>query len=222
MNTQPLRPPVRYHLTGGPLEFALHYALTLAALSLRFARVNRATFHPDGERPESDADHSVMLVLLALHIASRHLELNLDVGRLAALGVVHDLPEVYAGDTDTTGGLSFDEQAAKTGREADALERLRYEIGGGSWITLLISSYERQRSPESRFLRYLDKVLPKLTAALNGNAATRRAGRTLEWLRERHLEQGAELRTQYPEFAHVLGPLFDEACALSEAALVAP
>ena len=37
-----------------------------AALTLRFARVPRATRHEDGLRAETDSDHTVMLVVLAL------------------------------------------------------------------------------------------------------------------------------------------------------------
>lgn len=195
--------------------------LRLARLSLAFARVNRATFHPDGERPESDADHTVMLGLLAMHIAGEHPELRLHVDRLAALALVHDLPEVYAGDTPTIGGLTPMQRADKEAREAAALERLRRELGADGAVSVLLDRYEDQACPESRFIRYLDKITPKLTQALNGGVQCRRAGQSVEWLRAHHEQQGAELRERYPEFAHVLGPLFDAACAESEAALAA-
>lgn len=195
-------------------------ATTIADLALRFARVNRATFRPDGERPESDVDHTVMLGLLAVDIAGKHRELGLDPGRLCALALVHDLPEVFAGDTDTTGGLTAEQQADKSAREAAAIGRLYDDLGNG-WIMALVTVYEQQEEPEARFLRYLDKILPKLTHTLNGCAAIRRAGHSVEWLRARHAEQGAGLRAEYPEFAAVLGPLFDAACAASEAALAA-
>lgn len=194
-------------------------ALTITDLALQFARVNRATFHPDGERPESDADHTVMLGLLAIHIAGQHSELGLHIGRLAALALVHDFPEVYAGDTNTTGGLTAVQKADKAAREAAAIERLRDQLGAAGAIAALIDRYEAQDSGEARFLRYLDKITPKLTHALNGNAAIRRAGHSVEWLRDRHRAQGDELAARYPEFAGVLGPLFDAACAVSEAAL---
>jgi putative hydrolase of HD superfamily len=193
--------------------------LPIASLALQFAQVNRATFHHDGERPESDADHTVMLGLLAVHLAGEHPELGLHVGRLAALALVHDLPEVYAGDTNTTGGLSPEQRREKEHREAVARERLRDELGADSPIVALIERYEAQDSAEARFLRYLDKITPKLTHALNGNAAIRRAGHSVEWLRARHRAQGDELAERYPEFAGVLGPLFDAACAESEEAL---
>jgi 5'-deoxynucleotidase YfbR-like HD superfamily hydrolase len=194
-------------------------ALTrIAALSLAFGEVNRATFHPDGVTPESDTTHTVMLALLAFEIAGGFPELRLDMEMLLALALVHDLPEAYAGDTDTTGGLTQEQQAAKKAREADALKRIRSELFG-SGIPSLIDAYERDTLPEARFLRYLDKITPKLTHALNGGAAIRAQGRTVEWLRERHRTQGAELAAKYPEFAGVLGPIFDAACAESERAL---
>lgn len=195
--------------------------LTLADLALRFGRVERATFHPDGQRPESDTDHTVMLGLLAIQIAGDNPHLGLDIMRLGTLALVHDFAEVYAGDTDTTGGLTPEQRAEKEAREKAALDQLG-EVLGESYIPSLIAMYERQRSPEVRFLRYLYKITPKLTHALNGNAAIRRQGHSVEWLRERHRQQGAELAERYPEFAGVLGPLFDAACAESEAALAAP
>ncbi len=60
---------------------------------------------------------------------------------------------------------------------------------------------------------------PKLTQAMNGCIQVRREGRSLAWLRERHRTHGSELAAQYPEFAGVLGPLFDQAAAQAEAAL---
>jgi 5'-deoxynucleotidase YfbR-like HD superfamily hydrolase len=193
--------------------------LQIAALALQFGRVDRATCHPDGERPESDTDHTVMLGLLAIDIAHRNPSLGLNPERLALLALVHDLAEVYAGDTNTTGGLTPEQQREKEAREAAAFARIEREIGGG--IALAMRRYELQRSPEARFLRYLDKVTPKLTHALNGGAAVRRQGHDLAWLRARHRAQGAELAARYPEFAAVLGPIFDAACEAAESAMEA-
>lgn len=193
--------------------------LPLATLALRFGRVNRATFHPDGVRPETDAEHSIMLVLLAIEIAARHPELGLNAGLLALYGVVHDLPEAYAGDTNTVGGLSEAQRAAKEAREAAALAQIGEETGHGEvWQACV--RYEKQNAPEARFLRYLDKITPKLTHTLNGTVALRRMGKEVAWLRQQHRAQGGALAAAYPEFASVLGPLFDEVCAASEEALV--
>lgn len=191
--------------------------LPIARLALDFGRVNRATWHQDGETPESDTDHTVMLGLLALHIAGTHAGLHLRVDALSTVALVHDLAEVYAGDTNTLGGLTAAQAADKGERERAAILRIRREVGGP--ICWALDLYELQDTPETRFIRYLDKITPKLTQALNGCAQVRREGRTLEWLRWRHRTQGEELRAMYPEFADVLGPLFDHAAAQAEAAL---
>lgn len=199
--------------------------LNLAALILRFGRVDRATRHPDGERPETDTDHTVMLAILALEIVnaweSAGAVLGLDRGRLAMLALVHDLPEAEAGDTNTMGGLTTEAKAAKAVREAEALGRIRALLGPSSWTVAAIETYERLDTPEARFLCYLDKVTPKLTQAMNGGIQAWRAGHDVAWLRERHRIQGLELRARFPEWAHVLGGLFDVACETAERAMEA-
>jgi 5'-deoxynucleotidase YfbR-like HD superfamily hydrolase len=78
-------------------------ALRLARISLAFGRVERATKHEDGVRPETDTDHTVMLGFVACELAPQRLRRPL----VAAYSMVHDMKEVYAGDTQTltiTGG----------------------------------------------------------------------------------------------------------------------
>jgi 5'-deoxynucleotidase YfbR-like HD superfamily hydrolase len=197
--------------------------LNLAGLILDFGKVERATRHQDGERPETDTDHTVMLAVLALEIVnaweSRGLALGLDRGRLAMLALVHDLPEARAGDTNTMGGLTPEAKAAKAAREAQALDEIRTLLGPSSWTVAAVEAYERQDTPEARFLAYLDKITPKLTQAMNGGIQAINAGHDVAWLRERHRVQGLELAARYPEWARVLGPLFDAASLAAETAM---
>ena len=72
--------------------------IALGRLALRFGRVDRITYHDDGVTAESDTDHTVMLGLIACAFAAAHLP-DLDVGLIAEFAPVHDLVEVYAGDT---------------------------------------------------------------------------------------------------------------------------
>ena len=185
--------------------------LRLADLVLAFGRVERATRHPDGVRPESDAEHTLMLAFVALTLADEHPEWGLDAGRLAVLALVHDLPEVYAG------GLTPSQQAAKAERERAATERLHRELPGNVLMRAL-TTYERQDTPEARFLRVLDKVLPKLTHALNYGAALRELGMSVADMQAAHAAQRAKLFAEYPEWEPALGPLFDEAARVAEKA----
>lgn len=173
--------------------------LTLSRLVLRFGQVYRVTLDADG-RPESDTTHTVMLALLAGALCDRE-SVPLDREAVVALALVHDLAEAYAGDVSTVRALSLSAAAAKAAREEAALARIRGELAGLPWIVALIDRYEAQACPESRWVRYLDKVLPKLTHRDNGCAVPRAAGMTLAECRERHAYQGAELAARYPEFS---------------------
>ena len=178
----------------------LSRALMLARISLAFGRVERATRHEDGRRPETDTDHTVMLGLIACELAPSYL----DRARVAVFTLVHDLPEAdpNTGDTQTL-TITPEGMAAKRAREAAARARITADLGAGSWIAEMMAIYEEQREPEARFVRLVDKILPKLTHAFNGCVAamplTDRAGFV-----EAHARQLFALAEEYPEFPEAL------------------
>lgn len=154
--------------------------IELAQLCLRFGRVNRVTYHEDGKRFETDTDHTVMLAVIACAFAAQHNPF-LDVGRVAQFAIVHDLVEAYAGDTNSliarTDAGPDDATLTKEAREAAALERIRDEFAlDFPWLTDTIDAYESLAQPEARFVKALDKVLPKVTHILNRGAALREYG----------------------------------------------
>lgn len=156
--------------------------VALAQLVLRFGRVDRVTFHEDGRTPESDTDHTVMLGVVACAFAERFAP-HLDLGLIAQLALVHDLVEAKCGDTNTL-GITPEGRAAKATREREALEEIRREFDALPWLARTIERYEALSDPEARFVKVLDKVLPKLTHALNGGATLRAHGVDLAGLRE--------------------------------------
>lgn len=143
--------------------------IDLGVFSLAFGRVNRVTCHPDGVTPESDADHTVMLGLVACAFAERFVP-SLDRGLIAQFALVHDLVEVYAEDSVTSHPSFTDaDQQTKEEREAEALARIRSEFDAElPWIGNTIDAYERRDTPEARFVKVVDKALPKIANLLNG------------------------------------------------------
>ncbi len=173
----------------------------LARLSLLFGRVNRITFHEDGTTPESDTDHTVMLGLAACAIAAEHDDLQLDVGLVGQFALVHDLVEAYAGDMPTLRALSADRKAEKKARENAAFQRIMSEFGVAlPWIDQTIAEYERQQWREARFVRALDKLLPKLTHLLNDGMTLRSEGMGVDELAARYVAQRAELAEYAGDF----------------------
>ncbi len=188
-------------------------ALALSRLILRFGQVYRITLDREG-RPESDTTHTLMLALLAGSLAEEEV-IPLDRALVVHLALVHDLVEAYAGDTPTLRALGFMERFAKEARERDALRRLREDLAGLPWVLDLLETYEAQACPEAHFVRYLDKVLPKLSHRDNGCAAPRQDGMTLPEFTARHRQQGADLAARYPDFVAVRD-LFEAACRDAE------
>ncbi|HZA73350.1 MAG TPA: HD domain-containing protein [Propionibacteriaceae bacterium] len=138
----------------------------LAELALRFSTVDRMTRLPDGA-PESDTDHTVMLGWIAPALAARCSD-DLNVGLVAQFALVHDAPEVLAGDTPTL-RITAEERAAKAGREATATELLARMFGASlPWFPEMILRYEQRHEPEARFVWALDKVIVKIANLFAG------------------------------------------------------
>lgn len=144
--------------------------LSIAALALKFGRVERVTRHEDGIRPETDTDHTVMLAVTACALADRF-EPGLRIGLIAHLAIVRDLVEAYAGDTNTAAGLNPEEKAAKEERERLAFKKI-HEVFAGTfpWITEMIEKYESLDTQEARLVKCVDKIMPKAMHILNNGA----------------------------------------------------
>lgn len=175
----------------------------LGVLALAFGRVNRITFHEDGATPESDTDHTVMLGLVACAFAARHLP-HLDLGLVAQFVLVHDLVEVYAGDTPTL-RIDAAQKAGKEEREQQALMRIMREFVNLPWLAATIALYEQRRKPEARYVKAMDKLLPKITHIANGGKTLRDQGFTMGELVARYDQQLDELKDYAADFP----PLFD-------------
>lgn len=139
---------------GGAAALPLPKILELGRLCLQLGRVTRATYHEDGRRPETDTDHSLMLSVVACTVAEL-VAPHLDRGLIAQFCVVHDFPEVHAGDTVTI-GIDHAAAASKAEREEVAVQKLEADFAG-LWLPRLIRRYESMVAPEARFVRVLDK-----------------------------------------------------------------
>jgi putative hydrolase of HD superfamily len=180
---------------GSP-EF-VEKSLELARMLLSFGRVERVCYHPDGKTYETDAEHTVMLGVMACAFAKEY-EPQLDLGKVAQFALVHDLVEVYAGDTMTFRPFSEEEKKEKEDREHAALARIRAEFDADfPWIGETIEEYERRGMPEARFVKFLDKILPKLTHIMNRGVMKRQVGHTKEHTMGMHETQLASIMDSY-------------------------
>lgn len=134
--------------------------------------------------PESSADHSWAVALLAWMLAAERPDL--DAGRVLLLALVHDLPEALAGDEtpfdrhrDSTGLIpdehfqrppSYDpaESEAKRAREGAALEDMLSTLPASlaDQVRAAWQEYAAAATPEARFVKQVDKLETLIQAEL--------------------------------------------------------
>ncbi len=112
-----------------------------------------------GRRNENDAEHSWSVALMACLLAE-HIDSSLDIGKVCQFAVVHDLAEIYAGDTNVFG--PEDEHQTKQEREERALRELQNDFAHFPWLVTTLTAYEQQNTAEAKFVRSIDKLVPLL------------------------------------------------------------
>ncbi len=182
----------------------------IGKMVLSFALVNRVTLHEDGVTPESDTDHTVMIAMCACSLASK-LYPRLDIGLVAQFAIVHDLVEVYAGDTNTF-NISHEDRKEKERREELAYERIYQEFGSVyPWIPSTIEAYESLTTDEAQFVKMVDKVMTKLTHRINHGAYLKKEGKTREETARHYNTQTQVIEekwgTKFPEVIDILRKL---------------
>jgi putative hydrolase of HD superfamily len=127
-------------------------------LFLPFHLIKRNHNLPRGPwRRETDVEHSWVVGVLACSMAP-HIDPSLDVGKISQYASVHDLVEVYAGDTSLFTSTAR-HHASKAEREQAGLERMRREHPAFPWLTDTIEEYESFATPEARFVYAVDKYV---------------------------------------------------------------
>lgn len=153
--------------------------LMLSDIVRKFMRVERAVLHTDGETPENDGEHTLHAMFLAVAYAQKY-HPELDSGRIAEFIMIHDLVEVYAGDTVS---LTADNEKIKDKeeREKAALQRLEEElVDTFPGIIELIKEYELLESAEAQFAKAFEKIDPAFGHIANNGVAFQKIGITSE------------------------------------------
>lgn len=129
-------------------------------------KVIRQNYLSDGSQKEDDAQHAWHLALMA-YVLAEYANEAVDVAKVMAMTLIHDLVEIDAGDT-----YAYDE-AANTTRQ-DREEKAARRIFGilpqeqGQQIRELWEEFEAGNTPEARFANALDKIQPLLLNDASG------------------------------------------------------
>ncbi|HEX4023640.1 MAG TPA: HD domain-containing protein [Steroidobacteraceae bacterium] len=122
----------------------------------RLKLVYRKAYVSDLSRRENSAEHSWHLAIGLLSVA-RELDLQIDVPRALMMALIHDTCEIDAGDTPIYGGARPDQHE----REQECIDRLAgYGLRFGFELRDLWNEFEAQQTPESRWVKVLDRLMP--------------------------------------------------------------
>lgn len=120
--------------------------------------VLRQTLLADGSRRESDAEHSWHLAMYAM-LLSEYAPEPVDVSRVVRMVLVHDLIEIYAGDTFCYDKEGNQDKAAREKAAADRLYAL-LPADQAAECRALWEEFDRMDTPDSRFAAALDRIQP--------------------------------------------------------------
>lgn len=129
--------------------------------------ISRQTYLSDGKRRENDAEHAWHMGIMTM-ILSEYANEKIDVLKTIGMLLIHDLVEIYAGDT-----YCYDEAGKETQRqrELEAAERLfgLLPADQGEKMRALWDEFEAWDTPEAKFAHTMDCIQPTmLNAATNG------------------------------------------------------
>jgi len=118
--------------------------------------VYRRSYIHDTSRNENSAEHSWHLAL-ALLTLQQELDIEIDMHRAIKMALVHDICEIGAGDIS----IYDPDRSKKEFEETKYIEELsQAPINFVTDIKLLWEEYEAQSSPESRWVKIIDRLLP--------------------------------------------------------------
>ncbi len=153
-------------------------------------------------RRENDAEHSWHLALMVLVLAE-YADEPVDVGHTIKLVVVHDLVEIYAGDTpiyDAEAGVSQQE------REVAAADRLFgiLPTDSGRVLRALWDEFEARETPEARFAKAMDRLQPLLLNWMAKGGTWRTPGVTADGVRSRKAVIGEASTALWEAATHLI------------------
>ena len=172
-------------MSGARLDDQLAFLLEIDRLKL----IERRSFVTDASRRENSAEHSWHLAMLAL-VLSEYAGDGIDLARVIAMVLVHDIVEIDAGDVFVYADDVA--HAARLEREALAAERIFALLPDDQEPVFrsLWEEYEEGTTETARFAAALDRLQPLLLNVASGGMTWREHGITADRVLERNAPIG--------------------------------
>ncbi|MEI7055941.1 HD domain-containing protein [Nocardioides sp. CCNWLW239] len=164
---------------GGRLRAQLEFI----AEADRLKTILRASPLAAADRRENDAEHSWHLALMVLLLAE-YADEPIDVGHAIKLVIIHDMVEIYAGDSPVFDPAAIVDQVERELAAADRLFAMLPPDQAGE-IRALWDEFEAAQTPEARFCKAMDRLEPMLLNWINRGGTWSMPGATESRVRAR-------------------------------------
>lgn len=128
----------------------------------KMKNVLRQTLLVDKSRQETDAEHSWHFALMAMTLFEYCSIPNVNIERVIRMALVHDLVEIYAGDTFAYDTIGNESKEIREKEAADKLFTLLPFEQAGEYRSLW-EEFDRMNTPDSMYASAIDRLQPFLS-----------------------------------------------------------
>ena len=126
----------------------------------KMKNVLRRTLIVDGSRRENDAEHSWHLAMLAM-VLEEYSEREINISRVVRMCLVHDLVEVYAGDTFAYDEKGYEDKLARETAAADKLFSM-LPTEQGEEFRALWREFDEAQTADAMYAAAMDRLQPMM------------------------------------------------------------
>lgn len=154
--------------------------LGFVELTQNFRGIERDILLSKEKRLENNTEHSYQLAVVCWYIIGIE-EFDLDIDKVIRYALIHDLVEVYAGDTPLYSSTN-DYLLSKERREKEAATLIGDQFPEFADLHASIQEYKEKLNAESKFVYAVDKLLPILAIYLDKGHAWKSHGISIDMI----------------------------------------
>ncbi|HLD02097.1 MAG TPA: HD domain-containing protein [Candidatus Nanoarchaeia archaeon] len=170
----------------------------------KYKLIEREIYLKGRPQKENDAEHTWHMAMF-LMLFEKDLPKDLDFLKVMKMALIHDLPEIYAGDT-----YAFDYEGRKTkkDREAKAAKRLYSQLPQdlSEEFTALFDEMEENKTHEAKIVKAFDHMHAVFQNSIEGGKILREKNVTKEQVDEYRKRDSHE----YPIVNEIYSKLLEE------------
>jgi len=131
----------------------------------KMKNIQRQTLLADSSRRENDAEHTFHFALAAMTFFDHCVIPGVDINRVVRMALVHDLVEIYAGDTYCYDVAASETQEEREKEAADKVFGMLPPEQGAEYLALW-EEFDRRDTPDSKYAAAIDRIQPFINNTL--------------------------------------------------------